>query len=409
MRVRLLLDDLYTVGQDELLGALAAWPNVELRLFNPLPARTGSLVSRIVFSLHQFGRINHRMHNKQFIADNSFSISGGRNIADEYFMQSSRANFIDLDVLASGPVVRAQSEAFDRYWNSEQVRPIAQVAPIDLPPDEARQRFDALVRGASADPQLRERDILGRSAVGQQLDAGRLEQIYAPAQVLADDPAKITRKTAEQRYAGSVTQRTMAVLDSAHSHVMIVSPYFIPGKPGMAQMKSATEKGVTVVVSTNSLGATDEPLVYAGYARYRDDMLKLGVVIYELAPNQSQRSGQFGDFGKSIARLHAKVVVIDDLRIFVGSMNLDGRSARLNTETGLVIESPELAQDFGRLLRADNFASAYLLRLGPTGRVEWVEQDAQGRQTVHRDEPETSWLFEIKNWLLSNVVAEELL
>ena len=348
------------------------------------------------------------MHNKLFIADNSFSVSGGRNIADEYFMLADEANFIDMDVLAAGPVVREQSRDFDMYWNSEQVRPIGQVVRSAAAPEAARRRFDALLAGA-AEPALRERDVLGRSAVSRQLDAGRLELIHAPARVLTDDPEKITRRNSEARFEGSVTQRTMAVLASARAQVLVVSPYFIPGERGMAQLKDATDNGVSVVIVTNSLGATDEPLVYIGYARYRDDMLRLGVVIYELGPQLSRRSTQFGEFGRSIGRLHAKMAVIDEKRVFIGSMNLDSRSARLNTETGLVIESPALAQDFARLVRGDNFTSAYLLRLGPTGRVEWIEQDGKGGQTVYRDEPETSWFHQIKGWLQSLFVREEFL
>ena len=409
VRVRLLLDDLYTGHQDALLAALAMQPNVELRLFNPLPARGAGLLPRIVLSLHDFGRINHRMHNKQFIADNSLSVSGGRNIADEYFMQGGQSNFLDMDVLASGPVVRQQSAQFDRYWNSAHVRPARDLLRPAPTQAEATARFEALTRDAAPPPLPRERDVLGRTAVSRQLDEGRLEQTYAPAEVFADDPDKIERTTAEARYAGSVTESTMAVLETAQSHVLIISPYFIPGPPGMAQMQRAAAKGVRGVIVTNSLGATDEPLVYAGYARYRDDMLRLGMTIYEFGPYLNRRTGQLGDFGASISRLHAKVAVIDHRRLFVGSMNLDGRSASLNTETGLLIDSASLAREVEGLLSEDRFSSAYQLRLNAGGRVEWVEQAAAGREIVHADEPDASWLRSFKTWLLSNFVAEELL
>ncbi|RYY71666.1 MAG: phospholipase D family protein, partial [Comamonadaceae bacterium] len=277
VRVRLLLDDLYTGGQDELLAALAREPNVEVRLFNPLPSRAEGLLPRIALSLHAFNRINHRMHNKQFIADNSLSVTGGRNIADEYFMQGGSANFLDMDVLASGPVVRQQSDAFDRYWNSPHVRPVAQVVRAMPEFADAGQRFDALtIAAARAAPTPRERDVLGRTPVSRQLADGRLQLRYAAAQVFVDDPDKIVRTTPETRFAGSVTESTTGVIGTARESVMIVSPYFIPGAPGMAQMKAASENGVRGVIVTNSLGATDEPLVYVGYARYREEMLRLG-------------------------------------------------------------------------------------------------------------------------------------
>jgi putative cardiolipin synthase len=409
VRVRVIVDDLYLGDNDELFASFAALPNVELRLFNPLPARGGGLVSRVLRSLHEFGRINHRMHNKLFIADNSFSVSGGRNIGREYFMRGSEANFIDMDVLATGPAVHEQSASFDRYWNSAHVYPISQVVrTLPASAEAARQRFDAFTGGAAAGLPTGERDVLGRSSVTQQLAQGRLELFWAPVRVFADDPDKITRQDTGTRFAGSVSERTLEVIRSAESRVVIISPYFIPGDIGMGMIKASSARGVVTVVLTNSLGATDEPLVYAGYARYRDDMLRQGVIIYEFGPTLSRQTRQYGNFGDSLARLHAKMALIDDRRMFIGSLNLDGRSASLNTEIGLVIDSPEVMADF-EPLKSDRFTSAYLLRLGPTGRVEWVEQTADGRQITHHDEPGTSWIMEIKNWLVSPFVREELL
>ncbi|MEO5738481.1 MAG: phospholipase D-like domain-containing protein, partial [Variovorax sp.] len=187
VRVRLLVDDLYTGGENELFSALATYPNVEVRLFNPLPSRATSLTTRLALSLHEFGRINHRMHNKLLLADNSFAVSGGRNIANEYFMRSTAANFIDMDVLSCGPIVRRMSDAFDRYWNSEQVRPIESVAPLRLQPDAAQRRFDELVSTAAPDVPVRARDVLDRPPVGQQLATGQLDFRWAHAELFADD------------------------------------------------------------------------------------------------------------------------------------------------------------------------------------------------------------------------------
>ena len=403
VRVRLIVDDLYNGGEDALFTAFAAHPNIEVRIFNPLPARSGGLLTRIALSLHEFGRINHRMHNKLFIADNSVSVSGGRNVAQEYFMRSSDANFIDMDVLATGAAVREQSASFDRYWNSEQVYPIALVARA-----AAGQRFDEIAARAAPDPLPRERDVLGRSSVAQQLVEARLDLIWTQAQVFADDPAKITRKDFDTRFAGSVTQRTLEVIGSARTRVVIISPYFIPGEIGMGVIKASGDKGVVTVVLTNSLGATDEPLVYAGYARYRRAMLEQGVVIHEFGPGLSRQTRQYGNFGDSTSRLHAKMAVIDGRWMFIGSMNLDGRSASLNTEIGLLIDGSALKADFDQL-SSDRFTSAYLLRLGPSGKVEWVQQDEHGLQTVHDDEPGADWFVAFKNWLLSPFVREELL
>ncbi|MET3494132.1 phospholipase D-like domain-containing protein [Variovorax boronicumulans] len=409
VRVRLLVDDLYTAGEDEVFSTFSAFPNVEVRLFNPLPSRADSLTTRLLLSLTDFGRINHRMHNKMLIADNSFAVSGGRNIGNEYFMRSTAANFIDLDVISSGPVVRQMSAGFDRYWNSSHAWPIERLAPLRTTPEAGQRRFDEIVRTAVPDVPIRPRDVLNKSPVGEQLITGKLDRYWSTSTLFVDDPEKITR-TAEEAMVGSVTEGALNVINAARHEVKIGSPYFIPGARGMAMMKKAIERGGRITVVTNSLGATDEPLAYAGYERYRADMLKIGVTIYEIAPTLTGRSGQFGDFGKSISRLHAKLAIVDNERFFVGSMNLDHRSAAVNTEVGLVIDSPELVGDYNRLMSGERINLGYRLRLGPDGRrVQWLEYDDAGGDIVHEDEPgEFLWL-RFKNWLLLPIVGEELL
>lgn len=409
VRVRLIVDDLYTAGRDDEWAGLAAHPNVEVRLFNPMPSRVGSLKWRLLFSLHELGRINHRMHNKLLVADNTFAVAGGRNVAEEYFMHSATANFIDLDVLCVGPVVRELSADFDRYWNSEHAFPVEQlVAPS--PPELARRRFDAAVGDAS--PGLTERplDVLGFAPVAEQLDTGALSLVWAPARVLADQPDKVAG-TAGPSSGPTVTEQTVALLAASKSQVNIVSPYFIPGERGLALIRAvgATEENGRITVVTNSLGATDEPLVHAGYARYRLDMLRAGVRIYEVSPVLSQRSGRLGSFGRSRGRLHAKVALIDGRSVFIGSTNLDPRSARTNTEVGLVIDSPELVRQLSGLF-GSVVSGAYRLRLSADGeRIEWVETDNQGLQTVHTTEPDDAWLMRLKVLLLSPFLSEDLL
>lgn len=202
---------------------------------------------------------------------------------------------------------------------------------------------------------------------------------------------------------------TIAAIDRAVKAQQ--SPYFIPGARGLEMMRMAIEHGVRVAVVTNSLGATDEPLAYAGYERYRADMLKIGVQISEIAPEATGQSGRFGDFGRSISRLHAKLAVIDGKRLFVGSMNLDHRSAAVNTELGLVIDSPELVQDYlGLVTVVDRVNIGYRLRLGPDGRrVQWLEYDRAGGEVVHQDQPGQFLWLRLKNWLLLPMVGEELL
>ncbi|VWX58954.1 putative cardiolipin synthase [Burkholderiales bacterium 8X] len=412
VRVRLLMDDLYTGGKDQLLGDLAAHPNIDLRLFNPLPSRSTSLGARILWSLHEFSRINHRMHNKLLVADGSFAVSGGRNIASEYFMNATAANFIDVDLLSVGPVVKDMSNAFDRYWNSEHVRAVGEVVPgtLSSDKDEAMRRFDRRAAAASPDIRLRERDVMGQGALGPQIDAGRPALTWAPARFYADEPDKIARATPEEAFRGSVTEGALDALRAAHREAAIISPYFIPGERGMAIMRQAMAQGGQIVIITNSLGATDEPLVYAGYANYRAEMLKLGIIIREIAPVLTGKSGNFGDFGQSISRLHAKLTFIDRRRIFIGSMNLDRRSAAINTEAAMLIDSAELVEAFGHVTSSMHGNAAYRLRLAPGGeRVQWLASDSDGKDIVYLDEPDGSAWLRFKNWLLLPWVGEHLL
>jgi putative cardiolipin synthase len=410
VRVRVLIDDLYAAGEDPLFTGLAAYPGVEVRVFNPLPSRAGSFRQRLLFSLHEFGRINHRMHNKLFIADDSFAVSGGRNIAEEYFMRSPQANFIDLDVLSSGPVVRALSSVFDSYWNSEQAYPIGSIAAT-LPPAEARQRFEAIVATAQPNVEERARDVLGQTPVAELLDAGRVVLELASARVFADTPDKAAGD--ERGETGpTVTDQTLALFAAATREVNIASPYFVPGERGMTMIRAvgATQENGRITLVTNSLGSTDEPLVYAGYARYRLAMLKAGVRIYEIGPSLSRNTQRLGIFGRSISRLHAKVATIDQRLVFIGSMNLDGRSEHSNTEVGLVIDSPTVAATVIRLFRESLASGAYKLRLAADEEhIEWVQTDAEGRQIVHTSEPDDDWLVRLKMWLLAPFVAEDLL
>jgi len=399
--VRLLVDDLYTAGEDPLLTGLAAFANVEVRLFNPLPSRSDSFYWRILSSLNDFSRINHRMHNKLFIADNAFAVAGGRNMADEYFMRSETANFIDLDVMASGPVVRGLSAEFDRYWNSPHVYPVAAVAGAP-PPDTARQGFDDRIAASGPDIAERPQDVLGQTPVGQQLDAGRLTQVFAPARVFADSPDKVAGVDLATE-GPTVNDQTLALFARAQDSVAIVSPYFIPGERGMTMMKraGATQENGRVTVITNSLGATDEPLVYAEYAKYRLQMLQAGVRIYEIAPTLRRTGPTFPDFRKSLSRLHAKVAVIDERLSFIGSMNLDGRSALQNTEIGLVIDSKEIAATLIALSRNTLALESWRLRLSPDGsQIQWVEAEPDGREKVHLHEPDDSLWLRLQFWLL---------
>ena len=412
VRIRLLVDDLYTGGEDELFRSFAAVPNVEVRLFNPLPSRGGSVGPRIVASLHEFSRINLRMHNKLFIADNRFSISGGRNMAEEYFMRSSEANFIDMDVIAAGPVVREQSQVFDRYWNSSVVYSVQEVVAAMAPAvaDSASvERFDEMVTAAPPEFLPQTSDPLGRVSVDFELSAGRMALHYATAQVFADTPYKGTLRNPGDTLS-TVNRSVLEELATARSSILIASPYFIPGKAGMKYLQDAIARKLRVSVLTNGVGATDEKLVYWRYSKYRLEMLKIGVLLYEVSPTLAHEVGLFGAFGLSFRRLHAKVAVIDRQRLFIGSMNFDPRSAWSNTESGLMVESPQLANQVADLLNENGNAGIYRLRLAADGEtIEWVALGNDGREHAVTEEPDHNWLERLKLWLIGPLASEELL
>jgi len=327
------------------------------------------------------------------------AVTGGRNIANEYFMRSEHANFIDMDVLSVGPVVRGLSDVFDRYWNSEIAYPLHALVPSSGSPELARAQFDAWVGSEAA--------TWPAAGLAEQLSSREsLELRFAQVSVFADDPGKASCAEASPATA---MDSTLLLMRSAKSEVVIVSPYFVPGERGLQLMRGAIDQGIRVSVMTNSLAATDEPLTYGGYARYRAPMLKLGVSLSELSPLPNRKFDMIGDLRSSLGRLHAKVAVVDRRWLLVGSMNMDGRSSRTNTEISLVIDDIELATSAMAMMQQHWSDSHYRLRIrAQDDRVEWIEPD-DDEPVVHRAEPHVNWLSRLRLSVLSMFVAEELL
>ncbi|RZI64726.1 MAG: phospholipase D family protein [Variovorax sp.] len=411
VRVRLLIDDLYTASTDQMLLALTATPNVEVRLFNPFCCARGSLAGRFAASAFDIHRLNHRMHNKLFIADGVMAVAGGRNIADEYFTLNSAQNFIDMDALVVGRVIAELATIFDGYWNSEEVYPIAAIVQPYAGRTVMASDFDARVGIGGPAPKvvLPPADVLGYGPIGEEFDAGRVGFLWGVAHAVADPPAKLRYMTGEEAFATSVTARFWQQLLTAENEVVLTSPYLVPGERGMAGFKQLRDWGVDVTLLTNSLAANDEPLVHSGYARYREKLLTEGVDLYELSPARTTRNKRLGIFGSSLGRLHAKTAVVDKRLVFLGSVNLDPRSATQNTELGIAVQSPQLAREMLRIINISKLESAYRVRIDPpTGKLEWLSMD-EDQEIVLYDEPESSWLQRLKINLLGPLVPEDLL
>ena len=411
VRVRLLVDDLYTVGGDPLFSGLAAFDNIEVRLFNPFCCGRTSILNKYTASLFDFARLNHRMHNKLFIADGAIVVTGGRNVADEYFMRSMGANFVDMDAFVIGAVVPQLASIFDSYWNSPYVYPVQSIIDVGVERAQLRERFNRLVDDGEQMMSLvlPPIDVLGYGAISEDFDAGRLGLIWAPAFAFADPPAKVTARSDDQARAMSVAVGVMERVLGAANEVVISSPYLIPGSKGVAAFDGLTKRNVKVTILTNSLAATDEPLVHTGYSRYRVAMLASGVDLYELSPTRTQRTSRLGFVGSSTGRLHAKTAVIDRSLVFIGSMNLDPRSATKNTELGMVVESPELAKEVLRVIHISKLQSAYRVRLRPDQRgLEWLTMDDE-KEVILTTEPDSTFFLRLQNFLLAPFIPEDQL
>ena len=414
VRVRLLLDDWYTGGEDPLLLALASHPNVELRLFNPFCcARGAGPLARFALSFGDWNRVNHRMHNKLMVADGAMAVVGGRNVANEYYLRGALDNFIDLDAFVVGAVVADLSRIFDGYWNSDPVYPLRMVARTHESPEALRSMFEIATGVAMTQlpAALPPNDVLGYGPIREDLDAGQVGLIWGTAIALADTPNKVMEAKG-MLLMNSVTYNVLDAMRMAQEEVIVSSPYLVPGQPGMVWLREMAARGLKLQILTNSLASTDEPTVHIGYSQYRPEMLRLGIDLYELSSSRVMKNKrQSMLFGASQARLHAKLVVIDRKTLFIGSMNLDPRSARLNTEMGVIVQSPQLARELLRVIDIDKLQSAYRVRLSASGRCcEWltVDDDLQG-EMVLTTEPDSSFSMRLKTWLLAPFVPEQLL
>lgn len=413
VRVRLLIDDLYTGGQDELFLAFAAHKNVQVRVFNPfVRARGQGQTGRFLAHIGDWSRVNHRMHNKLLIADGAMAVIGGRNVANEYYLRSSSENFVDVDAFTVGWVVAPLQFLFDRYWNSAPVYPFESVAKTPLSKEDLRAKFEEWTGPQQTPPpaELPTNDILGYGPIADDLDLGRLALIWGEAYVFADHPDKpFDGSVGGELLETSVTYNVFEAIRSAKTEMLASSPYFVPGVHGMELLRELRERGVKVTVMTNSLASTDEPIVHLGYSRYREEMLDMGIDLYELSSSRLKDNKRMFLFGKSLGRLHAKLVVIDRKKIFIGSMNLDPRSATINTELGAVIDSPPLARELTRIIDIDRLQSAYRVRKAPDGSgLQWLTSDGD-KEIVLRQEPDSTPWQRIKLWFLRPLVPEEQL
>ncbi len=380
VRVRFLIDDIMTKGLDDGLIALNTHPNVEVRIFNPLTRQSFKFWSMVV----DFRRANRRMHNKSLTADSQLTIVGGRNLGNEYFDLHEGSLFIDMDLIAAGPVAREVSEVFDMFWNSEKAVPVEAF-------DKGKNKFSLEqlreFLDASADAQGAYEAALKSQLVLDLLD-DKVHFVVAPYQVLTDRPDKLDNPIAEEHQV--VATELGRATNVAMSELIIVSPYFIPRDTGMTMLRELVTRGIRVVVVTNSLAANNHVPVHSAYSKYRKPLLEAGVEIYELRVDAAALQTEATEGDPPPTTLHAKAMIVDQKWLFVGSLNIDPRSIEINTEMGLILESPILATELRDLVMVDIEVYAYKVVLNDKGDVEWIGHGSDGEE-VFSKEPQATF------------------
>ncbi len=434
VRVRILIDDFHSTGRNALVLGLAYEPNIQVRLFNPLAGARSSSLGRIVNSLGDAKRIQQRMHNKLFIADNAMGITGGRNLGDAYFGHGDAGNFVDLDVLAAGPVVREMSKSFDSYWNNERAYPVQSLVSREeldkirekaraerdqgkassdapKPPDGEPRPSGAAFEGDGAkDKSQAEAQRRARVWDQKPVDLKTLPFVWAPATLIADGPAKIAadaqaaagpapnapRPPAGELPAGeTVVEGLLQFIGQARRDLLIISPYFVPGPEIKKAFADARARGVRIRVLTNSLASNDAPIAHVGYARHREEMLGMGIELYEMRSEQATVGSALGTSGAGVtgesrAMLHSKVLVLDGRLLVVGSMNLDLRSQEQNTEIALLIRSTALSKQAAELIETSLREGAWHVEKNPDGAgLVWRAPQGSGLKDA-RSEPDAS-------------------
>ena len=412
VRVRILLDDTASDGLDDILATLAAHPNIQIRLFNPLQLGRSTGVTRAMGRLFNLSRQHRRMHNKLWLADNSAAIVGGRNLGDEYFDAQPDLNFTDIDLLSVGPVAEQLGHSFDQYWNSALSQPIGDFVSSRLSHRELSQARTAL-EASLKKSKLAHQALFQQLAAYEthpQMEVWRKELIWAWNQALWDAPSKVLAKDEPDPHLLLTTQLAPD-LAGVSKELILISAYFVPGKTGLVYLTGRADAGVDVRLLTNSLEATDVPAVHGGYAPYRKALLEHGVKLYELRRQPGSTGGSglhlFHPGMNSDSSLHSKAMIFDQQKSFIGSFNFDPRSGLWNTEVGVLVDSPELAAEARKLaLQGMAPALSYEPKL-EEGKIVWVTEDNGQMHTLTREPG--NWWRRLNAWVSKTVGLERML
>jgi len=414
VRVRILLDDTTSDGLDWIIATLAAHPQIQIRLFNPLHLGRSTGVTRAMGRLFNLSLQHRRMHNKLWLADNSAAIVGGRNLGDEYFDAEPNLNFTDIDLLSVGPVAEQLGHSFDQYWNSALSKPIDEFLsskPTQKDLQNTRTRLEESLEETRKQNHALYQQLMTYTTQPR-LEIWRRELIWAWNQALWDAPSKVLAD-GEPDPLLLLTTQLAPELNRVSKELIMISAYFVPGQPGLVYLTGRADAGVSVSLLTNSLEATDVPAVHGGYAPYRRALLEHGVKLYELRrqPGEGGGSGPHIFYSKSFrgsdSSLHSKAMIFDQQKSFIGSFNFDPRSVLWNTEVGVLVDSPELATHV-RKAALEGMAPplSYEVKL-ENDRIVWVTEDDGQMHTLTR-EPGSYWR-RFNAWISKAVGLEKML
>ncbi|TCH65216.1 phospholipase D family protein [Acinetobacter sp. ANC 4862] len=390
VKIRLLIDDQNGSQLDATLKQLAQHPNFEIKIFNPYTFRARKL--RFFDYFLRFNPINHRMHNKLIIADGAIAVTGGRNISREYFDASENFQFTDMDILFYGNAVDHANQVFQDFWNDDLSYSVQQLLGDAKPEQLAKLRKYYELTALQKD-QLKKRIELAEKQINQHLKDSPIN--WAKAHFVADSPDKIRGKTTHDQL---IYHQMLNIMGEPKQHLELVSAYFVPTRKGTDYLATLVKNNVEVRVLTNSFLANDVPLVHAFYKKYRHNLLQNGVKLYEFKPYIERHKRTWYEVvtgnvipakNKNASSLHAKFFDIDGM-VFIGSFNFDPRSANLNTEVGLVVESDVLQDQISTSLDQYLPQIAYELKLNPQGEVIWLDHQKNGSIVEYNQDPEST-------------------
>ena len=401
--VRLLLDDFNNSAKfDQHLLRFASHPNIAVRIINPLMYRKFQTLNFVT----GLPRINRRMHNKSMTFDKQITIIGGRNIGDEYLSNDKNSQFADLDVLLIGKVVADIDNSFASYWSAPISFDIQTLATLDK--GETTDFLEGLdkLRADEKNNSKSSLDVyktaIEDSSIDSDLINKRVPFRWTDMQFLSDDVGKLTKTVPADT---NLVHQLRTLLGSPTKRLTIISSYFVPTKDGVNTLVELAEAGIDIKILTNSFDATDVTAVHSGYSQWRPSLLRAGVKIYELKSTASEEKREnklWKARSQSSTSLHAKTFAVDDYQVFIGSYNVDPRSANINTEMGVIINDEELAKQLHSALSDELLGQAYEVKLLENGSLQWHTVEA-GEKVVYDSEPRVDisdhvWLA-IMSWL----------